>query len=239
MMIFMESIYQNILKAKSRVVALLLDPDKQDKVDVKKILQFAANSYVSIILVGGSLVNSNIDDFLKYVKSITNIPVLLFPGSAMQFSSVADGILHLSLISGRNSEFLIGNHVQVAFKLKKSGIEVIPTGYILIESGSTTSVQYMSNTSPIPSAKPEIAVATALAGEQLGLKAIYLEAGSGAANPVPSELIKQVKAEITVPLIVGGGLRSAEQINNAFNAGANMVVLGNGIEQNPDLLAQL
>jgi putative glycerol-1-phosphate prenyltransferase len=237
--IIMDNIYQNILKGKQRVVALLLDPDKQNKKDVKQVLTFASTSSVSLILVGGSLVNSNIDDFLKFVKSNTRLPVLLFPGSAVQFSSLADGILHLSLISGRNSEFLIGNHVQVALRLKQSGIEIIPTGYILIESGSTTSVQYMSNTMPIPSAKSDIVVATALAGEQLGLKAIYLEAGSGALSPVPLEVIRKVKAELSIPIIVGGGLRSQESINAAFDAGADMVVVGNGVENSPNFIKAL
>lgn len=232
----MGNIYQNIIKSKKRVVALLLDPDKETKCDVKHVLELANKSSVSLVLVGGSLVNSNIDEFVETVKRNTSLPVLLFPGSALQFTSNADGILLLSLISGRNPEFLIGNHVQVSYKLKQSGIEVMPTGYILIESGGTTSVQYMSNTLPIPSTKPEIAAATALAGEQLGLKLIYLEAGSGATNPVPTELIRKVKSDITIPLIVGGGLRSPEQIKSAFEAGADMVVIGNGIEGNPDLL---
>lgn len=235
----MGNIYQNIIKSKKRVVALLLDPDKETKYDIKHVLELANKSSVSLVLVGGSLVNSNIDEFVKTVKSNTSLPVLLFPGSALQFTSNADGILLLSLISGRNPEFLIGNHVQVSYKLKQSGIEVIPTGYILVESGGTTSVQYMSNTMPIPSGKSDIAVATALAGEQLGLKMIYLEAGSGAINPVPVDLIKQVKSEISIPLIVGGGLRSSGQINAAFEAGASIVVLGNGIEKNPELLSQL
>ena len=221
------------------MVALLLDTDKETKYDIKHVLELANKSSVSLVLVGGSLVNSNIDEFVKTVKSNTSLPVLLFPGSALQFTSNADGILLLSLISGRNPEFLIGNHVQVSYNLIQSGIEVIPTGYILVESGGTTSVQYMSNTMPIPSGKSDIAVATALAGEQLGLKMIYLEAGSGAVNPVPADLIKQVKSEISIPLIVGGGLRSSGQINAAFEAGASIVVLGNGIEKNPELLSQL
>ena len=237
----MASIYQNIISSIGlrKQIALLLDPDKQNIVDLKRILELANNSSVSFILIGGSLVNSNIDEFIHTVKQNTQLPVLLFPGGALQFSANADGILLLSLISGRNPEFLIGNHVQVAYKLKQSGIEIIPTGYILVESGGTTSVQYMSNTMPIPSGKSDIAVATALAGEQLGLKMIYLEAGSGAINPVPVDLIKQVKSEISIPLIVGGGLRSSSQINAAFEAGASIVVLGNGIEKNPELLSQL
>ena len=235
----MGGVYQTILNSKNRIVALLLDPDKQSVQDVKGVLALANSSKVSLILVGGSLVNSNVDDFLSVVKANTKLPVLLFPGSAIQFSPIADGILLLSLISGRNPEFLIGNHVQVAYKLKQSGIEIIPTGYILIESGNATSVQYMSNTMPIPSEKSEIAVATALAGAQLGLKAIYLEAGSGAKNPVPVDIIKKVKSEIAIPIIVGGGMRTPEQVELAFASGANMVVLGNGIEKNPELIRQI
>ena len=136
----MGGVYQTILNSKNRIVALLLDPDKQSVQDVKGVLALANSSKVSLILVGGSLVNSNVDDFLSVVKANTKLPVLLFPGSAIQFSPIADGILLLSLISGRNPEFLIGNHVQVAYKLKQSGIEIIPTGYILIESGNATSV---------------------------------------------------------------------------------------------------
>jgi len=235
----MGNIYQNIIKSKKRVVALLLDPDKETKYDIKHVLELANKSSVSLVLVGGSLVNSNIDEFVKTVKSNTSLPVLLFPGSALQFTSNADGILLLSLISGRNPEFLIGNHVQVSYKLKQSGIEVIPTGYILIESGGTTSVQYMSNTLPIPSTKPEIAAATALAGEQLGLKAIYLEAGSGAKNPVPADLIRMVKSEISIPIIVGGGLHTPDQVELAFASGANIVVIGNGVEKNPELISKI
>ncbi|MCB8963482.1 MAG: geranylgeranylglyceryl/heptaprenylglyceryl phosphate synthase [Bacteroidales bacterium] len=237
----MKGVYQHIcsLIGVRKQLALLLDPEKQSMVDLKHVLWLAENSPVTMILVGGSLVNSDMDSFIEHVKQYTKLPVVLFPGSAQQFSPNADGILLLSLISGRNPEFLIGNHVQVAYKLKQSGIEIIPTGYILVESGGTTSVQYMSNTMPIPSGKSDIAVATALAGEQLGLKMIYLEAGSGAVNPVPADLIKQVKSEISIPLIVGGGLRSSSQINAAFEAGASIVVLGNGIEKNPELLSQI
>jgi len=169
------------------------------------------------------------------LKSKTSLPVVLFPGSAMQFAPNADGILFLSLISGRNPDFLIGQHVAVAPTVKQSGVEVIPTGYILIDGGSPTSVQYMSQTMPIPNTKPEIAVATAIAGELLGLKAIYLEAGSGAMVPVPAVLIQAVRKAITIPIIVGGGIRTREQYQSALDAGANLVVVGNGLEANPQL----
>ncbi len=236
----MLDIYKNIVSSKNtRHIALLLDPDKQNMVNLEYVLDLANKSSVSFILVGGSLVNTDIDEFVRTIKLHTDLPLILFPGSALQFSSNADAILLLSLISGRNPEFLIGNHVQVAYRLKQSGIEIIPTGYLLIESGGSSSVQYMSNTLPIPSNKIEIAAATALAGEQLGLKMIYLEAGSGAKNHVPIELIRLVKKEISIPLIVGGGLKTVDQINAVFAAGANVVVLGNGIENNPELLKQI
>lgn len=224
---------------KRKQVALLLDPEKQNMIDLKHVLWLADNSPITMILVGGSLVSSNVDEFVKHIKLHTSLPVVLFPGSAQQFSPSADAMLLLSLISGRNPDFLIGNHVQVSLKLKQSRMEVIPTGYILVESGAVTSVQYMSNTMPIPSNKPDIALATALAGEQLGLKMIYLEAGSGAPNPVPIDLISAIRSEISIPLIVGGGLRTPAQIKSAWDAGADIVVVGNAVETNADLLSSL
>ncbi len=237
----MKGVYQHIcsLIGVRKQLALLLDPEKQSMVDLKHVLWLAENSPVTMILVGGSLVNSDMDSFIEHVKQYTKLPVVLFPGSAQQFSPNADAILYLSLISGRNPEFLIGNHIQVSLRLKQSGMEVLPTGYILIESGAVTSVQYMSNTMPIPSNKPDIALATALAGEQLGLKLIYLEAGSGALNPVPLSLVSSIREAISVPLIVGGGLRTPAQIKSAWNAGADIVVVGNAVESNADLLTSL
>lgn len=231
-------IYQRIVESreKEKLFALLLDPDKCDSQHLNKLLSIASESGVSMLMVGGSLVNANVDQFISEIKKCTNLPVVLFPGNALQFSAKADAILFLSLISGRNPDFLIGNHVIVSGAIKRSGVEVIPTGYILIDGGVQTSVQYMSSTMPIPSTKTDIAVATALAGEQLGLKLIYLEAGSGAKQPVPVEIIKAVKNEISVPLIVGGGLRTPEQVNAAWNAGADMVVVGNALENDADKL---
>ena len=179
-----------------------------------------------MILIGGSIVFNGIDETVKTIKSLTSKPVYLFPGSILQVSKYADGILLLSLISGRNPEFLIGNHVLAAPKIKKSGIEVIPTGYILVNSGIDTSVSYMSNTAPIPYCKNDIAVATALAGEMLGLQTIYLEAGSGALKPVSAKMISEVKSQIKIPLIVGGGIKTTEQLYAILQAGADMVVIG-------------
>lgn len=231
----MGNVYQGILNGKSKKIALLFDPDKQNMLNLEHILSRAI-SPISMILVGGSLVYSDVDPFVERIKSSTNLPVVLFPGSAQQFSGKADAVLLLSLISGRNPEFLIGNHIQVSMRLKQSGMEAIPTGYILIDGGNTTSVQYMSNTMPIPASKVDIAVATALAGEQLGLKIIYLEAGSGASNAVPLSTISAIRGEISVPLIVGGGLRTPRQIEDVWSAGADIAVIGNALENNPEIL---
>lgn len=235
------AIYNKMVESRGRVklFALLLDPDKCDGDHLKKLLPFALQSNVSMLLVGGSLVKTDVNSLITDIKNQTHIPVILFPGSALQFSAGADAILLLSLISGRNSDFLIGNHVIVSHAIKRSGVEVLPTGYILVDGGVQTSVQYMSNTMPIPASKIDIAVATALAGEQLGLKLIYLEAGSGAKNPVPLEMIQAVRNEISIPLIVGGGLKTPEQVKAAWDAGADMVVVGNALENNIEKLKLL
>jgi phosphoglycerol geranylgeranyltransferase len=232
------TIYHRIVESrgKEKLFALLLDPDKCERGHLKKLIPIASQSNVSMILVGGSLVNTDIKPLIEDIKKQSQIPVVLFPGNALQFSAGADAILLLSLISGRNSDFLIGNHVIVSSAIKRSGVEILPTGYILIDGGVQTSVQYMSNTMPIPASKIDIAVATALAGEQLGLKLIYLEAGSGAKNPVPVEMIKAIRNEITIPLIVGGGLRNPEQVKAAWDAGADMVVVGNALENDIEKL---
>ena len=234
-------IYQRIVESrgKDKLFALLLDPDKCDSSHLNRLLSIAPSCGVSMVFVGGSLVNANVDSFISEIKKESSLPVVLFPGNALQFSAKADAILFLSLISGRNPDFLIGNHVIVSGAIKRSGVEVIPTGYVLIDGGVQTSVQYMSSTMPIPSNKIDIAVATALAGEQLGLKLIYLEAGSGAKQPVPVDIIKAVKSEINVPLIVGGGLRTPEQVKAAWDAGADMVVVGNALENDIDKLPSM
>jgi len=230
----------NLLKSSSRgTFALLIDPDKYSQNEILKVVDYANRCEVDLILLGGSLMKSSMENALRAIKGSTSIPVVLFPGNVFQLCPKADAILLLSLISGRNPEFLIGNHVVASYAIRDSGMEVIPTGYILIDSGLPTSVQYMSNTVPIPRNKTDIAVATALAGEQLGLKAIYLEAGSGAKEPVPTSLISQVRNNIQLPIIVGGGLHTPQQILDARKAGANMVVVGNAVEANPNLLCEL
>jgi putative glycerol-1-phosphate prenyltransferase len=190
-------------------------------------------------MVGGSLVSDSIDYCIDEIKKNSKLPVVLFPGSLLQISNKADAILLLSLISGRNPEYLIGNHVIASPILRKSKLEILPTGYMLVESGKVTSVQYISNTCPIPADKLDIAVATAVAGEMLGFKLIYLEAGSGAIQHVPVEMISAVKRNISVPLIVGGGIKTRSQLDNIFDAGADIVVIGNSLENNPDRLFEL
>jgi len=225
-------------KNKKKVV-VHIDPDKYTDQSVLELIEVSEKCKISFFLIGSSLVSKNVDHVIQVIKSRTRIPVILFPGSLLQISLQADGILLLSLISGRNPEYLIGNHIIAATFLKKSNLEIIPTGYILVENGHTTSVEYVSNTKPIPSDKKEIAVATAIAGEMLGLKLIYLEGGSGADHHVPLEMIKEVKKNISIPLIVGGGIRTSRQIKDIFEAGANVVVIGNVIEKNPQLLSNL
>ncbi len=234
-------IYDSILQKsrKHKQLALLVDPDKYEKVSLLETLTIANQHSVDLIFIGGSLISNPVDPVIDLIKKNSSIPVLLFPGSLLQISDHADGILLLSLVSGRNPDFLIGNHVIAAPLLKKSDLEIISTAYILIESGITTSVEYMSNTKPIPAEKPDIAIATALASEMLGYKLIYLEAGSGARTCVPEAIISGVKQQVTIPLIVGGGIRSKEDAGKVYKAGADIIVVGNAIEKNPDLLGEI
>jgi putative glycerol-1-phosphate prenyltransferase len=173
------------------------------------------------------------------LKASTEVPVVLFPGSVYQLDGQADGLLLLSLISGRNPEFLIGHHVTVAGRIKRLGLPTVPTGYLLIDGGRPTSVSYMSGTTPIPADKPPIAAATALAGEQLGLKLIYLDAGSGAQNPIPASVIRAVREEVDLPVVVGGGIRSEQAAREALRAGADLIVVGTALENDPEWLHRL
>jgi putative glycerol-1-phosphate prenyltransferase len=218
-------------------VGLLLDPDKAIGCQFTDLLNTAGQNGPDFILVGGSITFTGIDKLIDEVRQRCSIPIVLFPGNLLQLSLKTDIILLLSLISGRNSELLIGNHVIAAPFLKDVQERVVPVGYILIGSGIRTSVEYMSQTEAIPADKTDIAVATALAGQLLGMKMIYLEAGSGASEPVPAGLVKVVRENITIPLAVGGGLRNKKSIEETFNAGANLIILGNGCEKDPSLLA--
>lgn len=222
-----------------KLLALLLDPDEYDDQSLKQILKEAGNTKTDMILVGGSLVSNPVTPFIQRIKENSEIPVLLFPGNLLQLSDNADGILFLSLISGRNPDLLIGNHVAAAPMIRNSGMEVISTGYILVENGRSTSVEYISNTKPVPSDKPDIAAATAIAGEMLGFKLIYLEAGSGAQYPVNPEMITEVKNKIKIPLVVGGGIRNVEDARSILNAGADIIVVGNAVEKNTSLLKRI
>lgn len=227
------------LKGKKKAFAWLIDPDKCMDGYITSQLAIANDTGVDFIFVGGSLIFNHIDQLITKLKTNSDIPVVLFPGSPLQLSSHADALLLLSLISGRNPEYLIGNHVISAPFLRKSGVEIIPTGYMIIDGGQQTSVSYMSNTLPIPADKPDIALATAMAGEMLGLKVIYLDAGSGAINPVPSKMIASVASEVKIPVLVGGGIRTRSEVRGAYEAGADVVIVGNAAENDPNLLGEM
>lgn len=220
-------------------LALLIDPENTyQKEDLNQLMSIANQAGINFVFVGGSLVtNNHIDKVIKDIKSSFDLPVVLFPGGLNQISAHADAILFLSLISGRNPEFLISKQVAAAPLVKKLGLDVIPTGYLLI--GSTSSASYMSNTTPIPYHKNDIASATAIAGELMGQKAIYLDAGSGAEEPVRFEMIETVKKSISVPLIVGGGITSFDTAYAALEAGADVLVVGNATEKNPQVILDI
>jgi putative glycerol-1-phosphate prenyltransferase len=203
-------------------------------------MEVFAETGVDLFFVGGSLISGNqFHALIDKLKLQSDIPVAIFPGSNLHIHPKADAILLLSLISGRNAEMLIGQHVVAAPILKNSGLEILSTGYMLVESGKATTVSYISNTLPIPSDKEDIAVCTAMAGEMLGLKLIYMDGGSGAQNPIPAKMISAVRRSISVPLVVGGGINSATKAQNAWEAGADIVVIGNGLEKDPDLIFQI
>lgn len=236
-------IYKTIVEAKKKgekLFAVLIDPDKTADDSLDKLLELAMSASTDLFLVGGSLlVHNRLDACIRRIKETCNIPVALFPGSSLQLSDRADGILLLSLISGRNPELLIGQHVIAAPFLKQSGLEIIPTAYILIDGGVPTSVSYMSNTTPIPANKEDIALCTAVAGEMLGLKLTYLDAGSGARIPVSERMIHAVSSAIGTPLIVGGGIRTPEKAYADARAGADVIVVGNALESTPALLLEV
>ena len=221
-------------------IAALIDPDKVDQKKVEKMVRHAVRAGVDYFFVGGSLVmNDSFSRWIKLIKSSCNIPVIIFPGSPLQISGEADAIFFLSLISGRNPELLIGHHVISAPILHQLDIEVMSTAYMLIDGGAPTTVSYISNSSPIPANKPSIAVATALAGQMLGMKIIYLDSGSGAQMPVSEKMIQAVSSQIEVPLIVGGGIQTPELAQRSCLAGADLIVVGNALETNPALVEEM
>ncbi len=233
------TIQQKIAEERKQL-AVLVDPDKFSTSSLECTIDISIRAEVDYFFVGGSLLTENkLSKCLEVIKSNSDIPAVLFPGDVMQIDSLADGILLLSLISGRNPDLLIGKHVVAAPHLRASKLDILPTGYMLVESGSQTTASYMSNALPIPNHNNEIAVCTAMAGEMLGLKLIYLDAGSGAQIPVSAEMIQAVKASIHVPLIVGGGIKSPEKAYENYKAGADLLVIGNAIEKSPELIHEI
>ena len=239
----MKNIYQHILQSKKdgkKLFSILIDPDKQNGEQLKIIIKKANSAQVDFFFVGGSLLTNDSFDFcISTIKENSNIPLVLFPGNAMQVNNKADGILFLSLISGRNAEMIIGKQVITAPILKQSGLEIISTGYMLIDSGKATTASYMSNTTPIPHDKNDVAVCTAMAGEMLGLKLIFMDGGSGAVNPISVEMISSVSEQTEVPLIIGGGINSAKKAIENLKAGADIIVVGNAIEKNKNLISEI
>ena len=234
----MTNIYNQILKSKisnQKLLAILLDPDKIDLKNVSVLIEKINQSPATHIFIGGSLVENNIlDELIVKIKQNCNLPIVLFPGNPSQISDKADAILFLSLISGRNPDFLIEHQVKAAPILKKTQLEIISTGYILIESGTETAVERVSKTKPLDRNNPDLALATAQAGEMLGNKLIYLEAGSGAKQAVPLEMIKKVAQNIEIPLLVGGGIIDLQGIQKAYDSGADLVVIGTAFENDID-----
>ncbi len=237
------NLYSSILEAKQqgkKKFVVLIDPDNVRLGKLDKVLELSKSANVDYFFIGGSLVvNDMLDMVLGSIKKTTDIPMILFPGNSFQLSYKADGLLFLSLISGRNAELLIGKHVISAPFLKISPLEIMSTGYMLIDGGISTTVQYMSNTTAIPANKDDIALCTAMAGELLGMKMIYMDAGSGAMNPISTSMIDAVSSAIDIPLIVGGGIRTPEKAYENVKAGADVIVVGDAIEKDPQLIIEM
>lgn len=220
--------------------AVLIDPDKVNKTLLDDLVVRCTNAKVDYLLLGGSLVISNhLDECVQHIKQQCDIPVILFPGSPSQVSKYADALLYLSLISGRNPELLIGQHVISAPFVKQSGLEIISTGYMVVDGGAPTTVSYISNAAPVPADKNEIAMCTAMAGEMLGMKLIYMDAGSGAKKAITENMIQAVAKSIEVPLIIGGGITEPEKAYLNCKAGADVIVVGNAIEKDASLIKEM
>ncbi len=221
-------------------IAILIDPEKSNKEDALiRLIRNAEIAEIDYFFIGGSTVTKyDFEKVISILKNNTNIPLIIFPGSAYQISEKADAILYLSLISGRNPEYLIGQHVNSANELFEMDIEIMPTGYILIDGGNKSSVAYVSQTTPIPRDQTNIATKTAIAGVLQGKQIIYFDAGSGAKKTIPIEMIKNIQ-KLNVPIIVGGGIKKIETINEYKNSGVNVIVLGNHIENNIDFVLDL
>ncbi len=238
-----ESIYNSITNRKSagkRSFAVLVDPDKVNEHSLNELVSRAEKAQVDYFFVGGSLmVSGDLQKCVENIKAASDVPVILFPGSPSQLCNKADALLYLSLISGRNPELLIGHHVTSAPAVRESGLEVLPTGYMVIDGGAPTTVSYISNALPIPANKDEIAMCTAMAGEMLGMKLIYMDAGSGAKIPVTESMIQAVSSSVHIPLIIGGGITSPEKAYLNCKAGADVIVVGNAIEKDISLITEI
>ncbi len=238
-----QAIYQQFTSFKQqgrKSFAVLIDPDKADNKQIDQLVQLGQEAKVDYFFVGGSLVISDtLDASIQQIKACCDIPVVLFPGSPSQVSKYADALLYLSLISGRNPELLIGQHVLSAPTVKRSGLEIISTGYMVVDGGAPTTVSYISNAAPLPSDKADIATCTAMAGEMLGMKLIYMDAGSGAKQPISTEMIEKVSSNISIPLIVGGGITAPEKAYMNCKAGADVIVVGNAIEKDVQLIKEI
>ena len=238
-----QRIYSSLTERKrhgKKSFAVLIDPDKVNDNEMQQLIDIAVTAKVDYFLVGGSLViSSYLDECIQFIKRSCNIPAILFPGSPSQVSKYADALLYLSLISGRNPELLIGQHVVSAPFVKQSGLEIMSTGYMVIDGGAPTTVSYISNAAPLPADKNEIAMCTAMAGEMLGMKLIYMDAGSGAKRPITESMIEKVAGCISVPLIVGGGIKEPEKAYLNCKAGADLIVVGNAIEKDSNLIAEM
>lgn len=238
----MGTVYDKILtdKAKGKKsLAVLIDPDHLDFAILKHKVELAVKSGIDYFFLGGSLIADDcLDKALDVIKENCSIPTVIFPGAVHQINPKADAILFLSLISGRNPEALIGKHVAAAPILKRSNMEVISTGYLLIDSGKPTTASYISDTTPIPHDKPQIASCTAMAGEMLGLKLCFMDGGSGAQNPVSDKMVHEVRKNVDCPIIIGGGIKTPEKVESLFNSGADIVVIGNAFDENPELISK-
>ena len=237
------NLYQKFVSDKEsgkKSFAVLIDPDKVNKDELLNLIALCNTNSVDYIFVGGSLLSKDATEWtIKQIKNNSEIPVVSFPSNASQIVEEADGILYLSLISGRNPDYLIGQQVISAPILKQKDIEILSCGYMLVDCGKQTTASYISNTTPLPHDKPEIATATAMAGEMLGLKLIYADGGSGAKTHISEKMIQGLNKNVDIPLIIGGGLRTIEQVEMAWNSGADVVVVGNHIEKNPNFVVEV
>lgn len=229
------------LTEKEGQIALLIDPEKTNELSsLKGIIEKATFAGVSYFFVGGSTVKrSDIEKVVQILKSNSSIPVILFPGASHQLSESADALLFLSLISGRNPDYLIGHHVQCAEEVNEMALEVLPTAYLLVDGGKPSSVAYISQTTPIPRDQENIVLKTAIAGKLMGQQIIYLDAGSGALHHVPTQMVKRIKSKINLPLIVGGGVKDIQAMETLKSAGVNVIVIGNKIEEDIEFLLDI